>query len=197
MAPAPNCPGLTAEVIVDGRALAEHDHNEYAHPNTNTVYVQSEAGEQFGVRYFIPGHVFQQYDIKAIVSIDGTAMRKFVHEKYVNQHYGVSRFAYASSARFGNSYLGQRFRFASLDTRACALHLLLHLTNGNPIDDQAVVVGTHLQKQLAFTGDISVAFHRVTNVRMASGSKDAPTIYEYDKVPEKALKGSAVSHKTR
>lgn len=73
MAPAPDFPGLEAEVVVEGRALTEHVGSEYPHPNTNTVYVQSEAGEQFGVRYFIPGNVFEQYDIKAIVSIDGTA----------------------------------------------------------------------------------------------------------------------------
>jgi hypothetical protein len=31
---------------------------------------------------------------------------------------------------------------------------------------------------------------------MAAAWKDVPSMYQYDKVPEKALKGSSVSHKT-
>jgi hypothetical protein len=53
-----------------------------------------------------------------------------------------------------------------------------------------------LQRQLASTGDISVFFHRVTNLRPRMVEKDLPAIREYEKVPEKALKGSSVSYKT-
>jgi hypothetical protein len=54
-----------------------------------------------------------------------------------------------------------------------------------------------VRNQLAVTGDISVSFYRITNIRIASAGKKVPTIQEYDKVPEKALKGSAVSLKTK
>jgi hypothetical protein len=64
------------------------------------------------------------------------------------------------------------------------------------LDDERDAIKDELQEQLAHTGVISVAFHKVTDVRMAGGSKDLPSIYQYDKVPEKALKGSSVSHKT-
>lgn len=65
------------------------------------------------------------------------------------------------------------------------------------IDDETEPVNTAVQNQLAATGDISVSFYRITNVRVSSAGKKAPTIHEYDKVPEKALKGSAVSLKTQ
>ena len=53
-----------------------------------------------------------------------------------------------------------------------------------------------MRSQLASTGNISIAFHRITNIRIASAGKKAPMIHEYGKVPEKALKGLAVSLKT-
>jgi hypothetical protein len=117
MAPSSNHPGLHAEVIVDGCPLTEYNDDEELRPNTTTVYIQSEAGEQFGVRYFIPASLFEEHGIKAEVSIDGVSMRKYIHDNYVGRLHGVSRFACASSAHVGRLYLGQRFRFAALDTR--------------------------------------------------------------------------------
>ncbi|EMD96636.1 hypothetical protein COCC4DRAFT_150281 [Bipolaris maydis ATCC 48331] len=180
MAPSIAYPGLYAEVTVDGCRLTEYDDGEDAHSKTKTVYIQSEAGEQFGVQYFIPPSLFMEYGIKAEVSIDGVSMRKYIHDSYVGRLHGVSRHACASSAHIGNLFIGQRFRFATLDTH-----------------DETETVNTAVQNQLAVTGDISVSFYRITNIRVASAGKKAPTIHEYDKVPEKALKGSAVSLKTQ
>jgi hypothetical protein len=63
-------------------------------------------------------------------------------------------------------------------------------------DDEREAIDYQLREQLAHTGVISIAFHKVTNVRMAGAWKEVPSMYQYDKVPEKALKGSSVSHKT-
>ncbi|XP_014558695.1 hypothetical protein COCVIDRAFT_35978 [Bipolaris victoriae FI3] len=180
MAPSIAYPGLYAEVTVDGCRLTEYDDGEDARSKTKTVYIQSEAGEQFGVQYFIPPSLFMEYGIKAEVSIDGVSMRKYIHDNYVGRLHGVSRYACASSAHIGNLFIGQRFRFATLDTH-----------------EETETINTAVQNQLAVTGDISVSFYRITNIRVSSAGKKAPTIHEYDKVPEKALKGSAVSLKTQ
>ncbi|CAN9441314.1 unnamed protein product [Alternaria alternata] len=179
MAPHPLFPNLEASVLVDNRPVDELYDHEDANLQTKIVYIESEAGEQFGVRYYIPGYLFEHYSIKAIVSIDGVDMRKFIFEKRNYDYYGVSRHIYASSAKAGRNFMGQRFRFASLDTH-----------------DERSAIEHELQEQLAHTGTISIAFHKVTNVRMAAAWKDVPSMYQYDKVPEKALKGSSVSHKT-
>jgi hypothetical protein len=44
-------------------------------------------------------------------------MRKFIFERHHYDYYGVSRHIYASSAKAGRNFMGQRFRFTSLDTR--------------------------------------------------------------------------------
>ena len=63
-------------------------------------------------------------------------------------------------------------------------------------DDDNYKIDHALWKQLKWTGNISITFHRVTNVCLAHGWKNVPSMREYDQVPEKALKGSSVSHKT-
>jgi hypothetical protein len=69
----------------------------------------------------------------------------------------------------------------------------MRLTN---LDDDNDVIDCELQRQLAWTGNISITFHRVTNVRLAGGWKTVPSMREYNQVSEEALKGSSVSHKT-
>ncbi|KAL1797328.1 hypothetical protein ACET3X_003934 [Alternaria dauci] len=179
MAPHPLFPKLKASVLVDNVAVKELYDREDANLQTQRAYIESQAGEQFSVSYSIPGYLFKYYSIKAIVSIDGVDMRKFIFDKRNYQDYGISRLVNASSAKAGHKYVGQRFRFASLDTY-----------------DERHAIDQELQEQLAHTGTISIAFYHVTNVRMAGGCKDVPSMYQYDKVPEKALKGSSVSHKT-
>jgi hypothetical protein len=63
-------------------------------------------------------------------------------------------------------------------------------------DDDNQAIDYELKRQLAWTGNISITFHRVTNVRQAGGWKNVPSMRQYEQVPEKALKGSSVSHKT-
>lgn len=197
MAPSTAYPGLYAEVTVDGCRLTEYDDGEDARSKTKRVYIQSEEGEQFGVQYFIPPSLFMEYGIKAEVSIDGVIMRKYIHDNYVGRLHGVSRYACASSANIGDLCVGQRFRFATLDTRKFDSSIFSNQSNEIHIDDDTGTVNTAVQNQLAATGEISVSFYRITNIRVSSADKKAPTIQEYDKVPEKAMKGSAVSLKTQ
>jgi hypothetical protein len=63
-------------------------------------------------------------------------------------------------------------------------------------DDGNHAIDHELQRQLAGTGNILITFHRVTNVRQAGRWKNVPSMRQYEQVPEKALKGSSVSHKT-
>ncbi|KAH6875344.1 hypothetical protein BKA58DRAFT_119479 [Alternaria rosae] len=179
MAPHSLFPKLEATVLVDGRPVKEHTDQEDANSESKVVYIEAEAGEQFGVRFFIPGYVFDHHSIKVIVNIDGVDMRKFIFEKHKYNLYGISRQVNDSSALIGHKYVGQCFRFAELNTY-----------------DENHEIDHELWKQLKWTGNISITFHRVTNVRLARGWKNVPSMREYDEVPEKALKGSSVSHKT-
>jgi hypothetical protein len=59
------------------------------------------------------------------------------------------------------------------------------------------VIDNDLQTQLGSTGEISVIFHRVMNPRRKAARGKLPAMYQYEKVPEKAMEGSSVSYKTR
>jgi hypothetical protein len=110
-------PDLSAEVLVDGRACPEHRDDEETTPNTTSHYIEAEADELFAVRYHIPYDLFETYSIKAIVRVDGIDMRKCIFARHIFDYYGASRMINSSSAHVRGKDLGQRFRFASLDTR--------------------------------------------------------------------------------
>jgi hypothetical protein len=116
MPPHPLFPKLEASVLVDGRPVIEHSDRDDANAVTKVMYIEAQAGELFGIRYFIPGYLFEDHSIKVIVNIDGVDMRKSIFEKRRYDYYGISRHVYDSSALIGNNYVGQRFRFAELYT---------------------------------------------------------------------------------
>jgi hypothetical protein len=80
MAIYPDHPGLKAEVIVNGSALAEFDDNKSPEHNTTTRYVEAVAGEHFSIRVVIPPKYFETYSVEAVFRVDGTDMRHRVFD---------------------------------------------------------------------------------------------------------------------
>jgi hypothetical protein len=60
------------------------------------------------------------------------------------------------------------------------------------------VIDDDLRQLLALVGEVEIAFHAITNVRPKKVMEARlPSLRIYDSVPEKALKGSPVSHSAR
>jgi hypothetical protein len=98
MAIHPDHPGLKAEVIVNGSALAEFDDNESLEHNTTTRYVEAVAGEHFGIRIVIPPKYFETYSVEAVLRVDGTDMRHRVFRRTMYRGSGVTTVTDASAA---------------------------------------------------------------------------------------------------
>ncbi|KAF2833543.1 hypothetical protein CC86DRAFT_461884 [Ophiobolus disseminans] len=61
-------------------------------------------------------------------------------------------------------------------------------------DETTGTIDTSLVRQLAASGQIMVPFHMIHNERRKVVQNRFPVLRDYDTVPEKAMKGSAVSH---
>jgi hypothetical protein len=196
MAIHPDYPGLVADVVVNGRALDEHRDDESPDPNTTSVYIEAKAGEYFAVRYTLPSTQFTTYSIKASVRLDGTHVRANVYDRNIYSA-GITQLFGTSSAYVGGRNMGQRFRFTALTTcKSFPTILRLRLIDIG-IDETTGAVDHSLKKQLASAGSISVSLYMVKNIRAKQMVPDnIPQLQGPSKVPEKALKGSSVSHKT-
>jgi hypothetical protein len=75
-----DCPGLTVEILVDGKPLAEYAYEEEEElPKTTTRYVECRSDSEFKIRTnFKPP--FAPMDILLRTSLDGTCVsRRILH----------------------------------------------------------------------------------------------------------------------
>jgi hypothetical protein len=91
--------------------------------------------------------------------------------------------------------MGQRFRFAALATgESCLDRLTVTHANTCHADETAGVIDQGLRDRLGSTGTIAVQFRMVTNLRPKVMQHRLPQLQEFEKISEKALKGSSISH---
>ncbi|KAF2127324.1 hypothetical protein P153DRAFT_433116 [Dothidotthia symphoricarpi CBS 119687] len=176
-------PRLKAEIVVNSSALEEYeDDEEQASSNMVTKYIEVQSGSEFAIKCTLtrPGPgctlVLQFY-------LDG----KWVCGAYVMQNdlLGNTFETFTEGLRYseGHRWYLQKFCFSELK---------IEEFDNRDFSDQLI-------QDLKDMGEITVRVHRVKNLRRSeqnsSRSRKDLGIYA-DNVPEKALKGKTLSHKS-
>ncbi|KAF1830663.1 hypothetical protein BDW02DRAFT_633451 [Decorospora gaudefroyi] len=174
-------PRVRVSVQVHGVPLEEYnDDEESASPNSVTKYIEAQSGAEFSIKAEVT-RPFPSHTILMNIYLDGknTIGRyleayTFVGTSHVSCVEGVKQHT-------GNKSLLQKFCFLELN-----------------IDDSHVPAGSdNLMKDLKDVGEITVKAHYVKNLRLArvqGGKVDQKDTGNFGKIPEKALKGRALSH---
>jgi hypothetical protein len=77
-----DCPGLTVEILVDGKPLEEYAYEEEDElPNTTTRYVECRSGTEFAIKTNFKAP-FAPMDILLVIWLDGTRVSSRVLRKY-------------------------------------------------------------------------------------------------------------------
>ncbi|KAI8934337.1 hypothetical protein NX059_009073 [Plenodomus lindquistii] len=184
-------PGLDVSVLVTGTSPPEYDERRYrdyaTNPfkdnehNTETKYIEVEAGQPSSIRLSCDVALLTQYCIKAVFLIDGTEVgsRTFTHVSndgvvIVDSTVGHKR----------QSFTGQKFRFANLDT------------NGPPKENNR-----DLNKFVKHVGTITIQIYKVRDPRPRPHAKkiivSAPKLPAYVAIPKGSLKDASVSLRAR
>ncbi|KAF1921825.1 hypothetical protein BDU57DRAFT_545226 [Ampelomyces quisqualis] len=179
MATTTKIPKVKVDVLVDNIALQQYEDDEEGQvsPATVTKYIEAQSGAEFVLR-----NVFDEkpkYDVKVRVYMDGSYVcgeilrLKGFHKGTYKQTIDGAR-----STKDGMWVLA-KFSFSDLKT----------------VDSISRPCKDRLVKDLKELGQISVKFNYITNLRPSTSA--LPTFSKgegFDEVPEKALKGTAISH---
>ncbi|KAF2025121.1 hypothetical protein EK21DRAFT_77178 [Setomelanomma holmii] len=171
-------PRIKADILIDSAALQEYDDDE--EPSSDVVmtkYIEATSGAEFAIRCQF--HARPQYDILTRVLLDG----KYVMGSYAllkNFHNGYLELSlYGVRSNKNNEWTLAKFCFSDLKT----------VDGTNKPGDQ-------LMKDLKGIGQITVDFHYITNVRTSARPLPLSDKVTLKDVPEKALKGRALSQQT-
>ncbi|KAF2117495.1 hypothetical protein BDV96DRAFT_685221 [Lophiotrema nucula] len=180
-------PGVKVEIIVNGQSLTEYDcDEEIAEADTVTKYVESQSGAEFAIKFTVTDPKPESFlTVEYFIDGKSTTGNLVWQERYQHKstHHSTHR---GIRTRQGSKVYEQRYCFSELKT-----------------DDSAIGnAGEELKSALAKTGIISVTVRRVKNVREVP--REGPVVQGIfmnattpETVPEKALKGRALSHQLR
>lgn len=113
MAVLPDCPGLKAEVVVNGEALLEYDDDEHnGHPRTVTKYVEAISGANFEIHLSFELPFPKDYGMMVFTKIDGITQNKKIigKERLFESVFNLSG---AKEHAAGSSIL-RKYRFSAL-----------------------------------------------------------------------------------
>lgn len=204
-------PGLDVNLVIDGVAMQEHEdqeaENEHPFSNHKTVtrYVQAVSGANFSVDLHMQQHFpYKHHDIAVRLLLDGAVAKQPIIEKGRLQSRFTHKFKGIEKLINGQWQLN-RFAFADLRTckstpdsgvhtiyAACMMKANPKSADGAPKAD--------LKEKLSRMGEATVELSRVAVVGQAyaatGASYDTYTPAVNGAVPEKALKGRAISSHT-
>ncbi|KAF2004868.1 hypothetical protein P154DRAFT_518926 [Amniculicola lignicola CBS 123094] len=180
MAIIPDQPSLQVEVLVNGTPLQEYDDDEVeASPTSVTKYIEAKSGAEFAIRWtFTPP--FPKNTVMLDIFLDGKWMRGvFANQK--NFH-GIAPYSYMITGavhEVGKGWFERKFCFSKLTVTDA---------DARSTDEKVNLV-------LKEMGNITVKAHNVKNLTTsASQTLSKATKDRVGPVPEKSLKGSALSH---
>lgn len=176
-------PGLEANIVVNGKELQEYDddEDEAAKPNTVTKYIEAISNATFEIRWSISSPFpHSTHDFQVSVYLDGNLI-----EQVLSPQDRISRPFHTLSGTHtleGGRWFEHKFCFSEICTD----------------DGDARTVGEQLKKTLDAIGEISVKLHRVKVLAATENHKNRQhsEISHVGTLPEKALKGRAISHQT-
>lgn len=118
MAIIPGFPGLRAEIIAGGNACCEYSESGDANEDTATSvtrYIEAKDGENFKIVIeFLSDFKYRDFDIMAVVTVDGQVVQKPIWLKKCFPHY--KRTIEGVEADKGSGWKRRNFVFANLTT---------------------------------------------------------------------------------
>jgi hypothetical protein len=204
MAILPYLPGLEATVLIEDSPCAEIQCSDDAgEPAQNKVvqYIQSEAGSRFSVKLRVtPQYPHKEYDVVVETYIDGYKVDSTILLRERELGIGLST-GFAFCIRGSRSYTGTEvqlrgFRFANLlisrSFRFCYCTLAHHYEDDRTLN----VSDSEVVEKVRDLGDITLKLYRAKEISSGNLLKHAFVFNELSDVPEKALKGKALSQRT-
>jgi len=193
--------GLTVEVHSNGQALREYDDPDEEELDGNEIakYIQAKSRASFMIRTIFSRHFQyrQLYDIVVRTFVDGQKIQNNIisrddllrHKGYVSDVRGLPVYSH-------RGWVQKPFLFAAVETGTfCCLYsqshrLLKALDNAN-----VQTLAADRKKQLDAIGSVEVRLYRVHAISQAASPKTGAKFIDPGTIPEKALKGRAISHK--
>ncbi|KAK8168194.1 hypothetical protein BKA80DRAFT_252742 [Phyllosticta citrichinensis] len=168
---------LDVYIKVDGQRLDEYDdEDEESFPHIRTKYVAAQSGADFSVAYDLDEYFsYRTYDLSLSIFLDGKKAFSIIH-------YG-DKFHLRKAQEEQGQYLYRKFTFSDL-----------------AVEEEGENLNADQQKSVTALGEITVKLWRVqvtSESRVPTAGKWENDLDQISKVPEKALKGRAVSHRTK
>ncbi|KAH7389623.1 hypothetical protein DE146DRAFT_791630 [Phaeosphaeria sp. MPI-PUGE-AT-0046c] len=171
-------PAVKAEVLISGVALQEYEDDDNSiSAKTVIKHIEAVSGAEFAVRYKVDGK--PKYAIRVDLFLDGKKATGNVLQHYLFTSGSHENTVTGVNSNQGGKWLLSKFSFSDLRT----------------VDSAGRVVADQLMKDLRGMGQITLEFHYIVNVR-ATGTTYLREMKKsgLGEVPEKALKGKALSH---
>lgn len=195
MAISDNVPGVKVTVAVDGTDLTEYrDEDLEEEEGTTTRFIEAKTGQTFEVRITVDrGFHFAGDTLACYVSLDG----QWVHTPLIGQDSCrfQSHCRTSSGALTGDGML-RKYQFAELEGKSsiCLYEAFSHADPGPLVNDGCMTTEDAKQFKELGTIKVRVAHRRKTAMIGRNGEAQfADTL----SVPEKALKGQAMSHRAQ
>ena len=205
---------LKAEVLVNGSPLREYDDDEASvAPKSITKYVEAVSGAAFHVRISWDGGYPPQHGLCIRTRLDGKFVRSMTFRAWEMQ----TKKEYIMRGKLYTGNREKEFKFSPL-TIGKQPNLLESITcqaDVHPVEDDSPTVAPDLKRAVSAAGQISVECFAAENVRprppQFQKTKEAPRtqapaqpqpqrqpqLSEFRTIPEKAVKGSSLSHCAR
>ncbi|KAG9190579.1 hypothetical protein G6011_08667 [Alternaria panax] len=188
-------PGIRIEVRVEGVALQEYDDDEEQPSGTTiTKYIEATSGVTFDMRFGItpkwPGSSIMFY-----THLDGRYVRGHFAQQQSYRGSSSVQIIEASTYTKDGQWFKARFAFSALNIGISTKHR--PTARSDPIADDSDIrnVGDQLMRDMKEMGEIKVKVFFVKNVRDSSTNALSETrTLDVSNIPEKALKGRALSH---
>lgn len=197
---------IEVKVLVNGTAAQEYndDDEENNEPNIVTRFIEALSGLEFEVQYELkPSFRFPSQHLGFNVSIDGKALASQVISKECSKGGSSGRKGTIEgiSRSDGVTWSLEKFRFSDLKISLCPCMSYNHSELSRSGDDQTQNPNSDLKVDAAKIGTITLKVHRMSKgVYHKPGTKGSAgwdDLTELGTLPEKALKGQALSHCTR
>ncbi|KAF2004869.1 hypothetical protein P154DRAFT_571621 [Amniculicola lignicola CBS 123094] len=170
-------PGLEAAILVKGKKVQEYD--DWVHQNQKQVskYVEAQSAEEFEVHYEFKQPFPDDRPISTKIFLDGVMIDEPLlrpNEIYAKEEHLIA----GPVSRFGTGWIVEKFRFAEVS-----------------LEEGDRQLGEDELEALKAAGTIELQFFWLKNLKInRRGFVKRGTLKQMDKVPEKAVKGQALSH---
>ena len=200
--------GIEVRIVVNGNVAQGFNSDDDGSEDLRIVtrYIEAISAAHFAVQYTIkPPFQFKCEQLRLILQVDGKEVDRRVcsQAELAKNPHGISNSLAGVTRSQGRTSSIEKFKFSEIKTgkHTCAeadLFLKPKLTRAG--DDTSLVADARIKDQLAGVGTITLKIYRVHKGVFDPRTPSTRTwgdLLELEILPEKALKGQALSHSTR